>query len=68
MGSNYEENLSLPTWREGVFLEDIDFYNLKYKESSLKDRKKETLENHLKRINGARLKKIYITDAIDGFR
>ncbi len=68
MGARYNGGLLLETFRAGIFLKDVDMFNVSYKGKSnyLKKRKKRTFDKHLDRIKGIRLEEISVGDAVNG--
>ena len=69
MGAEYGGRLLLETFRENLFLEDVEMINIpcNHKErDTLKERKRQTLDAHLKRIEKMNLKDISLGDAMNG--
>ena len=65
--SIYGGKLLLETFRQNVFLDDVEMINLTWKEKdSLDNRKKETLNRHIGRIEKTNLKNVSLGDAMKG--
>ena len=65
--SRYGGKLLLETFRQNVFLDDVEMINLTWKEKdSLDNRKKETLNRHIGRIEKTNLKNVSLGDAMKG--
>ena len=69
MGAEYGGRLLLETFRENLFLEDVEMINVSCnhkKRDTLNERKRQTLDAHLKRIEKINLKDISLGDAMNG--